>query len=132
MSTHHFGRRRVLALATAVAVVATLAVGCGKDDSGTKENSATSTTEATGGEGAVLRVPEDHETIQAAVDAAKPGDMVLVGKGVYEEAVDVETDDVTIRGVDRNEVNIEDGFEFENGMRFLDTDGTEDVNMTAA
>ncbi|MGB3054967.1 MAG: right-handed parallel beta-helix repeat-containing protein [Acidimicrobiales bacterium] len=131
MSTHHFGRRRVLALATAVAVVATLAVGCGKDDSGTKENSATSTTEATGGEGAVLRVPEDHETIQAAVDAAKPGDMVLVGKGVYEEAVDVETDDVTIRGVDRNEVILDGGFELENGIRVLDTDGVVVENMTA-
>ena len=34
-----------------------------------------------------LRVPADHATIQAAVDAAQPGDVVLVSKGVYAESV---------------------------------------------
>ncbi len=36
-----------------------------------------------------LHVPADHPTIQAAVDAASPGDLILVEPGVYEEAVDV-------------------------------------------
>ena len=52
----------------------------------------------------VLRVPDDYATIQSAVDEARPGDMVLVGPGVYRESVIVETDQIVIRGLDRNEV----------------------------
>lgn len=51
-----------------------------------------------------LRVPEDYATIQEAVDAAVPGDLVLIGEGVYNESVSVETDNIVIRGVDRNKV----------------------------
>ncbi|HSL59400.1 MAG TPA: right-handed parallel beta-helix repeat-containing protein [Acidimicrobiales bacterium] len=76
-------------------------------------------------------VPHDHPTIQAAVDAAQPGDLVLVDRGVYNEAVDVITPDITIRGVDRNEVIIDGEFELENGIRVLDTDGVVIENMTA-
>jgi hypothetical protein len=35
--------------------------------------------------GEILRVPEEHATIQAAIDAASPGATVLVGPGIYEE-----------------------------------------------
>ena len=38
---------------------------------------------------ATLRVPEDHPTIQAAVEAARPGDTVKVGGGVFAENVSV-------------------------------------------
>jgi plastocyanin len=41
--------------------------------------------------GTVRRVPEDHDTIQAAVNAARPGDLILVGPGVYREEVKVTT-----------------------------------------
>ena len=51
------------------------------------------------------RVPEDYETIQAAVNDAEPRDLVLVGSGVYNERVEVnDTPRLTIRGIDRNEV----------------------------
>ncbi len=36
---------------------------------------------------AELRVPQDHRTIQAAINAAKPGDAVLVSPGEYDERI---------------------------------------------
>ena len=83
-----------------------------------------------GAGGATIHVPEDHDTIQAAVDAAAPGDLVLIAPGTYEEAVDVETENLTIRGLDRNEVILDGGFELENGIRVL-ADGVAVENMTA-
>ena len=63
-------------------------------------------------------VPADYDTIQAAVDAAAPGDLVLIDEGVYHEAVVVQTDNIVIRGVDRNTVILdgEHAEGFENGV----------------
>jgi hypothetical protein len=63
-----------------------------------------------------LRVPDDYATIQEAVDAAAPGDLVLIGPGTYHEAVIVETDDIVIRGTDRNAVVIDGEHERPNGF----------------
>lgn len=110
----------------AVAVVAALLVAgaCSDDDSaGSGEPTQPARFET-------LRVPEDHATIQAAVDAAQPGDLVLVSPGVYEESVAVRTDELTIRGLDRNEVILDGGFELEHGLR-IEADGVAVENMTA-
>ncbi len=45
-----------------------------------------------------LKVPADFETIQAAVDVAVAGDVVLVSKGTYVETVSVETSGITLKG----------------------------------
>ncbi len=81
--------------------------------------------------GATLQVPEEFPTIQAAVDAASPGDLVLVNRGVYKETVSVTTHGLTIRGVDRNEVIIDGEFERTNGVEVLFADGVVVENMTA-
>ena len=107
------GRRS--AWAWVVIAVAIVAAGCADS-------------KATGGGGAsqrTLRVPASYPTIQKAVDASKPGDLILVSPGVYKEAdadgkpvgVTVETEGITIRGLDRNEVIIDGGFEAENGIK---------------
>lgn len=78
-----------------------------------------------------LRVPQNYETIQEAVDAAQPGDLVLVDKGVYKEAVTVETENIVIRGVDRNEVILEGDYTLDNGIRIVGAGGVAVENMTA-
>lgn len=45
---------------------------------------------------ATVRVPKDHKTIQAALDAAAPGDEVLVAAGVYNERIRLQ-ERVTLR-----------------------------------
>jgi len=72
------------------------------------------------GEPAVLRVGSfngvsgNFERIQAAVDAAEPGDWVLIGPGVYHPSakggragVFVDKPDIHIRGMDRNRVIVD-------------------------
>jgi len=80
---------------------------------------------------ATHRVPEDYETIQAAVDAASPRDLVLVGPGVYNEAVSVqETPRLTIRGTSRNDVVLDGEFEREDAV-FVTADDVVLENLTA-
>jgi parallel beta helix pectate lyase-like protein len=81
--------------------------------------------------GATIEVPADHPTIQEAVDAAAPGDLVLVSPGVYHEAVNVVTPELTIRGLDRNEVILDGEFVLDNGIRVLGAAGVAIENMTA-
>jgi plastocyanin len=89
----------------------------------------TATTEG-GDQGGTLHVPDDYETIQAAVDAAKPGSLVLVAPGVYKEAVTVTTERIVIRGLDRARTILDGGFELDNGIKVL-ADGVAVENMTA-
>ena len=76
-------------------------------------------------------VPQDYPTIQAAVDAADPGDLVLIDRGTYREEVQVSTPGLTLRGVDRNEVVIDGEFQRANGVSVLFADGVAVENMTA-
>lgn len=80
---------------------------------------------------ATLRVPQEFPEIQAAVDAARPGDLVLISPGVYEEAVVVTTPFLTIRGADRNAVILDGGFRLDNGIQVIEADGVAIENLTA-
>ncbi|MCU1499906.1 MAG: hypothetical protein JWM47_3859 [Acidimicrobiales bacterium] len=124
--------RLVLRTVVVATALASFAVACGDSDVG----GSGGTTAPTGGGKAgtvagALLVPQDFETIQAAVDAAVPGDLILIDEGTYNEAVDVTTEDVTLRGVDRNKVILDGEFTLENGVRILETDGVVVENMTA-
>jgi plastocyanin len=77
-----------------------------------------------------LRVPHDYPTIQKAVDAAKPGSLVLVSPGVYKEAVTVTTPNLVIRGLDRATTVLDGEFKYDNGIKVL-ANGVAVENMTA-
>jgi plastocyanin len=79
--------------------------------------------------GVTRRVPQDHATIQGAVDAADPGDLVLVGAGVYREEVKVDTPSLVLRGADRNAVVIDGEFTRPNAVS-VTADGVAVENLT--
>ncbi len=80
--------------------------------------------------GETRAVPDRYPNIQAAVDAAAPGDLVLISPGVYRESVSVTTPGLTIRGTDRNAVILDGEFTRENGV-VVTADGVAIENMTA-
>jgi plastocyanin len=79
--------------------------------------------------GTTRRVPDDHDSIQAAVDAAAPGDLVLIGPGVYREEVKVDTPSLVLRGSDRNAVIIDGEFTRPNAVS-ITADGVAVENLT--
>jgi plastocyanin len=79
--------------------------------------------------GVTRRVPEQHTTIQAAVDAADPGDLILIGPGTYKEEVKVRTPSLVLRGTDRNAVIIDGEFKRPNGVS-VTADGVAVENLT--
>ncbi len=76
-----------------------------------------------------VKVPGDFPTIQAAVDEARPNDLVLIAPGTYAEAVIVRTPNVVIRGEDRNTVILDGNDELENGI-LVGADGVAVENLT--
>jgi plastocyanin len=78
-----------------------------------------------------IHVPADQPSIQSAVDAARPGDLVLVAPGVYTENVLVITPYLTIRGEDRNTTILDGELKRANGIHVAEADGVVIENMTA-
>ena len=121
------GWRRLLAV---MVVLTAIAAGCGGDDGGGDEADGPPPCATAEGDATTINVPEDEDTIQEAVNAAPAGSLVLVSPGTYNEAVDVCTDDLVIRGLDRNEVILDGEFELENGIRIVEADGVAVENLT--
>lgn len=117
----------------AAIVVVTSCSGNGGEDSnaGVQDSTPSTSTGDGSASGKVLRVPEDHGTIQEAVDAATEGDLVLVSPGIYKEEVEVTTANIVIRGTDRNEVVLDGEFVKGTGIRVVGADGVAIENMTA-
>lgn len=79
-----------------------------------------------------IRVPQDLPDVQSAVEAAQPGEVILLDRGTYPGGVIVpeEVRDITIRGVDRNAVIFNGGDVRENAI-YVEGDGVALENMTA-
>jgi len=104
------------ALAAGLALLAAGALtGCGGDSGWTARD-----------------VPREYPTIQAAVDAARPGDLVRIAPGIYHEHVVVPASkrDIVLRGTDRNRVVLDGG----DGQRYdgiaVHADGVAVENLT--
>lgn len=136
--------RRIVSFVVALGVAASVVSCGGSSDEASDESIAASTSEvpaqpsapvteapAGGADDGVLDVPGEFATIQEAVDAASAGDLVLIAEGVYNEAVQVTTNDIVIRGVDRNKVVLDGEFELDNGFRVVAANGVAIENMTA-
>ncbi|MDP4937483.1 MAG: right-handed parallel beta-helix repeat-containing protein [Ilumatobacteraceae bacterium] len=135
--------KRSMSALFGVMLLGTGLVACGGDDSSSTTNVpstevATSEAPATDAPSTdapatvgVLNVPADYATIQEAVDAAVEGDLILIAPGTYNEAVQVTTNNIIIRGLDRNTVILDGNFELDNGIRVVGANGVALENMTA-
>lgn len=52
----------------------------------------------------------DFDTVQAAIDAAKPGDVITVKNGIYKERIELTKNGVTIEGEDASKTVITEGY----------------------
>ena len=112
----HVRRSQRARAAALVVALGLLASACSDDTATTPGSTGASGATGTSETPRTLRVPDDHPTVQSAVDAAEPGDLILLAPGTYSEAVTVEVPRVTIRGLDRNTVILDGGDERENGF----------------
>lgn len=76
-----------------------------------------------------LRVPAEYFTIQEAVNAAQPGDLVLIDPGVYSEEVTIRNADVIVRGRNRETVFVDGLHALGTGFTVL-ADGVAIENLT--
>ena len=122
-------RRLLLVLMAMLAALALVTTACSSSDD--SADGGSDTTVKDDGVSTTIKVPGDQDTIQDAVDAASPGDLILIEPGIYKEAVKVTTENLTIRGTDRNTVILDGGFKLDNGIAVIETDGVAVENMTA-
>lgn len=113
-------RGRLLSLVTAAVVAAGLVTV-----SSPANASQTLHVDASGG------VSGSYETIQAAVNAAEPGDTVLIHPGTYAEHVSVATSGLVVRGTSRTEVLLDGGYSLQRGFD-VTADDVEIGNLTVA
>jgi hypothetical protein len=81
---------------------------------------------------AEIHVPEDAPSLQLAIAKADPGDTIVVAAGTYPggNVVPAGKHDLTIRGVDRNDVVLDGADKRKNGI-VVHADGVSLLNMSA-
>ncbi|MEU3525898.1 right-handed parallel beta-helix repeat-containing protein [Streptomyces sp. NPDC038707] len=103
-------RLRLRAMAALLTTLTCVLAACGSGGDGPDDGRRPSGAHVT------IRVPGDAPTISAAVSLARPGDLVLVGPGVYHESVRLSTPRVTLRGESRDKVVIDGRLRQPNGV----------------
>jgi parallel beta-helix repeat protein len=81
---------------------------------------------------AEIDVPQDVPTLQLAIARARPGDTIVLAAGTYPggNVVPSAKHDITIRGVDRNQVVLDGADKRKNGI-VVHADGVSILNMSA-
>jgi parallel beta-helix repeat protein len=81
---------------------------------------------------AEIRVPDDVPTLQLAIARAQPGDSIVLAVGTYPggNVVPPSKHDITIRGVDRNQVVLDGADTRKNGI-VVHADGVSILNLSA-
>jgi len=74
-----------------------------------------------------IHVPADYSTIQAAIDAASSGDVVLVDPGTYAENIDLKGKAITVKSTGGPSVTTLDGGDIDTVVRFLSGEATSTV-----
>jgi hypothetical protein len=129
MTTSRF--RAITLLVAALFVAAAVLAGCGSSSTSSSNSPSSGSSDTGSGHTLTVGQGKQYTTIGAAVKAAQPGDLILVSPGVYKEGVDVTTNNLTIRGLDRNTVILDGEFQQTNGIRVLGANGVTIQNMTA-
>jgi parallel beta helix pectate lyase-like protein len=82
--------------------------------------------------GSDIRVPEDAPTLQAAIAQSSPGDTIVLSAGTYSGGVVVPPakHDLTITGVDRNDVVLDGADRRKDGIT-VHADGVSILNLSA-
>jgi hypothetical protein len=85
-----------------------------------------------GASAADIHVPQDVQTLQLAISQAQPGDTIVLDRGTYPggNVVPPSKHDLTITGVDRNQVVLDGGDTRKNGI-VVHADGVSVLNMSA-
>lgn len=77
----------------------------------------------------VVRHVAEGDSIQEQVDAARPGDLILIEPGEYHEAVVVDVEGLAIRGLDRNSVILDGEHRLDSAITVI-ADGVTVENLT--
>lgn len=77
-----------------------------------------------------IDVPGDFATIQAAVDAAESGSTIVIAPGSYRGDVEITTDDLIVRGVDRYRTILHGADERDTGILVRDAAKVTIANLT--
>jgi len=75
----------------------------------------------------IINVPKDYNTIQAAINAADHGDIILAGPGTYQENINFIGKRIVIQSTSGPDLTIIDGQMFGSVVRFMNNEGSDSI-----